>query len=186
MSDKGLRLKPPSPLPQGNVSKIAFKVFLNQVRAYLEQDCSNYMFLPEGCYATWHPKQEGRRLQALSNDDVENQKLIQQAGNGREPRIDLPAEQARLLLTRNSQLGKFITLIAILCHYTEQDDISNCSTSWSWIIQYLHNLFPHKIQYCSFLMLRELLASCSFVLLLANWTNSSNSDIVTPIGHLIA
>ena len=137
MSDKGLRLKPPSPLPQGPVSKIAFKVFLNQTRAYLEQDCNNYMFLPEGCYSTWHPKQEGRRIQALSNDDVENQKLIQQAGNGREPRIDLQAEQAMLLLTRNSQLGKFITLIAILCHYTEQDDISNCSTSWNWITQYL-------------------------------------------------
>ena len=136
MSDKGLRLKPPSPLPRGPVSKIAFKVFLNQLRAYVEQDCSNYMFLPEGCYATWHPKQEGRRIQELSEDDVENQKLIQQAA-AREPRIDLPAEQARLLLSRNSQVGKFITLIAILCHYTEQDDIDNCSTSWEWITQYL-------------------------------------------------
>ena len=94
------------------------------------------MFLPEGCYATWHPKQEGRRIQELSEDDVENQKLIQQAA-AREPRIDLPAEQARLLLSRNSQVGKFITLIAILCHYTEQDDIDNCSTSWEWITQYL-------------------------------------------------
>ena len=135
MSDKGLRLKPPSPLPQGPVSKIAFKVFLNQSRAYLEQDCNNFMFLPEGCYAEWQPKQGGRRLTALSNDDVENQKLIQQAGNGREPRIDLEGEQARLLLSRNSQLGKFIQLIAILCYYTEQDDITNCSTSWTWIVQ---------------------------------------------------
>ena len=72
MSEKGLRLKPPSPLPQGSVSKIAFKVFLNQMRAYLEQDCVNYMFLPEGCYSTWRPKQEGRRIIALSEDDVEN------------------------------------------------------------------------------------------------------------------
>ena len=79
MSDKGLRLKPPSPLPRGPVSKIAFKVFLNQLRAYLEQDCCNYMFLPEGCYATWHPKQEGRRILELSAQDVKNQKLIQQA-----------------------------------------------------------------------------------------------------------
>ena len=45
MSDKGLRLKPPSPLPRGPVSKIAFKVFLNQLRAYLEQDCSNKLRL---------------------------------------------------------------------------------------------------------------------------------------------
>ena len=128
MSEKGLRLKPPSPLPRGPVSKIAFKVFLNQLRAYLEQDCTNYMFLPEGCYATWHPKQEGRRIRELSADDVENQKLIEQAG-AREPRVDLQAEQTHLLLTRNSQAGKFITLIAILCNYTEQDDIDNCSTS---------------------------------------------------------
>ena len=49
MSDtKGFRLKPPSPLPQGPVSKVAFKVFLNQWKAYLEQDYNNYLFLPEG------------------------------------------------------------------------------------------------------------------------------------------
>ena len=57
----------------------------------------------------------------MAENDPENKKLIQQAAAGREPRIDLPAEQNRLLLTRNSQLSKFITLIAILCHYTEQD-----------------------------------------------------------------
>ena len=120
---KGLRLKPPNPLPQGPVSKVAFKVFLNQLRAYLEQDYTNYMFLPEGCYQSWQPRQEGRRIQTLSENDVDNQKLIQQAA-GREPRIDLQAEQATLLLSRNSQLSKFITLTAILCHYTEQDDIA--------------------------------------------------------------
>ena len=136
MSEKGLRLKPPSPLPKGPVSKIAFKVFLNQLRAYLEQDYVNYMFLPEGCYATWRSKQEGRRIDQLSAEDVDNQKLLQQA-RAREPTIDLNTEQARLLLTRNSQVGKFITLIAILCHYTEQDDIDTCSTSWQWIVNYL-------------------------------------------------
>ena len=88
MSDgKGLHLKQPNPLPQGSVSKVAFKVFLKQLRAYLEQDCSNYMFLPDGCYAAWRPRQEGRRIQTLSDDNVDNQKLIQQVG--REPRIDL-------------------------------------------------------------------------------------------------
>ena len=136
MSEKGLRLKPPSPLPKGPVSKIAFKVFLNQLRAYLEQDYVNYMFLPEGCYATWRSKQEGRRINQLSAEDVDNQKLLQQA-RAREPTIDLDAEQARLLRIRNSQVGKFITLIAILCHYTEQDDIDTCSTSWQWIVNYL-------------------------------------------------
>ena len=79
------------------------------------------MFLQGGSYEEWGLEQEGRRIQNLAANDPENQKLIQQAAAGREPRIDLPAEQNRLLLTRNSQLSKFITLIAILCHYTEQD-----------------------------------------------------------------
>ena len=134
---KGLRLKPPSPLPQGPISKVAFKVFINNMRAYLEQDQINYMFLPEGCYCEWRAKQDGRQLRNLSEEDPENLKLMQQARAGREPGIDLPAEQNRLLLTRNAQLSKFVTLIAILCYYTEQDDISQCSTSFEWIIRYL-------------------------------------------------
>ena len=133
---KGLRLKPPSPLPEGPVSKVAFKVFLNQLKAYLEQDYTNYLFLPGGCYEVWRPEIEGRRIAALADNDPENQKLIQAAA-GRDNGVDLPAEQARLLLTRNSQLSKFITLIAILCHYTEQDDVTQCSTSMEWITKYL-------------------------------------------------
>ena len=144
--NKGLRLKAPSPLPQGTVSKVAFKVFTNQLRAYLEQDHANCMFLPEGCYSQWRPKQEGRQLQALSDEDPENQKLIQQANAGRnEPRIDLNAEQARLLLTRNAQLTKFVTLIAILCYYTEQDDIMQCSTSYNNILAYLKIMHQHSV-----------------------------------------
>ena len=131
---KGLRLKPPSPLPQGPVTKVAFKVFSNQMRAYLEQDHVNYMFLPEGCYSEWGPKQEGRQITTLADEDPENRKLIQQNEAGR---IDLHAEQQSLLLTRNAQLTKFVTLIAILCYYTEQDDIMQCSTSYGWIIDYL-------------------------------------------------
>ena len=133
---KGLQLKPSSSLPQGPISKVAFKVFCNQLKAYLEQDFNNYFFLPEGCYAEWRPEQDGRRIQALAEDDPENQKLQQQA-NARNDRFDLEAEQRRLLVTRNSQLSKFVTLIAILCYYTEQDDITKCSTSFTWIEDYL-------------------------------------------------
>ena len=135
---KGLRLKPPASLPQGPVSKVAFKVFTNQMIAYLEQDHTNYMFLPEGCYSEWRSKQEGRQIQNLADTDPENMKLIRQADAGRDqPRVDLVAEQNKLLLTRNAQLSKFVTLIAILCYYTEQDDIMQCSTSFNWIIEYL-------------------------------------------------
>ena len=134
---KGLRLKPPTPLPQGPVSKVAFKVFVNQLTAYLEQDYTNYLFLPGGCYEEWGPQQEGRRIRNLANEDPENQKLVQRAAAGRDNEFDLVAEQNRLLLSRNSQLSKFITLIAILCHYTEQDDVTQCSTSMAWITNYL-------------------------------------------------
>ena len=92
---KGLRLKPPSPLPQGPVTKIAFKVFVNQTKAYLEQDPVNYLFLQEGCYLEWRPRQEGQRLTALHATDLENVKLTQQANAGREAgRIDLPSCRA--------------------------------------------------------------------------------------------
>ena len=74
---KGLRLKPPTPLPQGPVSKVAFKVFVNQLTAYLEQDFTNYLFLPGGCYEEWGSQQEGRRIRNLANEDPENQKLVQ-------------------------------------------------------------------------------------------------------------
>ena len=135
---KGLRLKPPSPLPQGPITKIAFKVFINQLKAYLEQDQTNYLFLQDGCYSVWRPRQEGQRLQALANEDPENEKLTRQAEAGRNAdEIDLAAEQRRLLVTRNSQLAKFVTLIAILCYYTEQDDVTECSTSFNWIVDYL-------------------------------------------------
>ena len=134
---KGLRLKPPSPLPQGPISKVAFKVFLNQLKAYLQQDYANYLFLDGGCYEEWGSEQEGRRLQALADEDPEYQKIVQQIEAGRQDGIDQAAEEQRLLTSRNAQLSKFITLIAIVCYYTEQDDIVQCSTSMARIVKYL-------------------------------------------------
>ena len=160
MSDsKGLRLKPPSPLPQGPISKVAFKVFHNQLEAYLEQDYTNYLFLPGGCYQQWGPEQEGRRLEALAAEDPEYQKLTQQAQAGRQDGIDLPAEERQLLISRNAQLSKFITLIAILCHYTEQDDIVQCSTSMAWIIQYLQQHYNLESRGEHFLDIAEVIYS---------------------------
>ena len=53
------------------------------------------------------------------------------------------AERNRLLNKRKAQLAKFITHIATLCHHTENDDITNHSTSLDWMFQYL------KRHYCS-------------------------------------
>ena len=105
MSDsKGLRLKPPSPLPQGPVSKVAFKVFLNQPRALLGTGLCQ-LYVPTG-WVLSNMESVDRGKEDTST--IDNQKLIQQAAS-REPKIDLPTEQAKLLLTRNSQLTKFIT-----------------------------------------------------------------------------
>ena len=46
-------------------------------------------------------------------------------------------ELVRLLALRNAQLAKFITRIATLCHHTENDDVTNSSTSLQWIFDYL-------------------------------------------------
>ena len=140
MSDsKGLKIRPPEKLPAEGITKISFKVFWNQLRAYLEQDQSNYLFLPDGCYSEWLPGQHNaKRIASLADDDRENKKLIQAAAQPqRDQRVDLEDAQESLLLKRNSQLSKFLTLIAVLCHYTEQDDIMQCATSMEWIQKYL-------------------------------------------------
>ena len=56
-------------------------------------------------------------------------------------------EIEKLLNIRNSQVAKFIQLIAVLCYYMEQDDIDQCSTSFQWITRYLekHCNTPHQM-----------------------------------------
>ena len=76
-------------------------------------------------------------MQALADEDPEYQKIVQQVEAGRQDGIDQAAEEQRLLTSRNAQLSKFITLIAIVCYYTEQDDIVQCSTSMARIVKYL-------------------------------------------------
>ena len=71
----------------------------------------NYMFLPKGCYSECWPKQKGRQIATLADDDPENRKLMQQGEAGR---IDLPAEQQILLFTSNAQLTRFVIFIAFL------------------------------------------------------------------------
>ena len=44
---------------------------------------------------------------------------------------------AVLLTTRNFQLAKFVTHIASHCHITENDDVTNLSTSLNWTFDYL-------------------------------------------------
>ena len=139
---RGLYLKPPEKLPSTGVTKVTFKVFTNQLQAYLEQDPVNYLFLPgpDGIYADWSSRQTGLRIVIVSESDIERQKLETQLAdeenvNFGQPEYDEKYQKLKLL--RNSQLGKFVQLISVLCYYTEQDDVDQCSTSYTWITKYL-------------------------------------------------
>ena len=157
-----LKLKAPEALPSAGISTIQFKALKNQLFAYLEQDTHNVLFLENGLYSTWKPKQDNpSRLTTLHRLDPELKKLntkLTKADTARQlatthandpnhrshfsPHLeyeqdDHDADSDELLVKRNSQLSKFISLIAVLCHYTKHDDISNRSTSIDWILAHL-------------------------------------------------
>jgi hypothetical protein len=89
-------------------------------------------------YATWSAKQHGgRRIAALVEEDTDYDKLLKEYTERKKEKQTYEADKLELTLLRNSQLTRFITLIAVLCYYTEQDDIDQSSTSMEWIIKYL-------------------------------------------------
>ena len=135
---RGLLLKPPEKLPSTGVSKIAFKVFCNQLVAYLQQDLNNYMFLEGGVYSKWAPLQQSeKRIKDLVIGDTDFDKLEAEKVAKRKEGEVYKKERKELLLLRNSQCARFVQLIAVLCYYSEQDDIDQCSTSLDWIVKYL-------------------------------------------------
>ena len=117
-----LPLKAPTPLPAaGEVSTVTFKVWKNTLLAHLEQDLALHNFMPGGDYANWQARENGPYILALRPEDKELQTL-QEKRNAHPPTLMVAQfnEKSRdLLRLRNSQLSKFITHIATLCHYTE-------------------------------------------------------------------
>ena len=65
------------------------------------------------------------------------------------------AELARILTVRNAQLAKFITHIATLCHHTENDDVTNHSTSLEWIFDYLKKHYGLMTKGANFMNLSD-------------------------------
>ena len=130
-----LPLKAPAPLPATGVDTVAFKVWKNQLVAHVQQDVNHHYFMPGGQYATWRAAEDGTRIQQLADRDPDklaiDNRRNELGNNGHSAEI-------RLLLTRrNAQLAKFVTHIATLCHHTENDDVTNHSTSLEWIFDYL-------------------------------------------------
>ena len=148
-------MKPPEKLPSTGVTKVTFKVFLNQLTAFLEQDPLNYVFLKGGRYSTWSAKQLGRRILALAGDDPEHLKLIKDNTEKKDD-AKFETECKKLLDIRESQCARFVQLIAVLCFYTEQDDIDQCSTSWGWIVMYLEKHYNLESRGAHFLDIASL------------------------------
>ena len=130
-----LPLKAPTPLPASGVDSVTFKVWKNTLIAHIQQDTNHHNFMPGGLYSEWSAAEYGTRIGNLDEDDPEklviDGKLDRLGANGHR------AELTRLLNNRNAQLSKFITHIATLCHHTENDDVTNNSTSLQWIFDYL-------------------------------------------------
>ena len=132
-----IKLHAPKDLPEDGLTAVAFQAWLNQTISFLEQEICNYEFI-SGDYSTWKAKQEtpdGRRIVTLSVTDPD--KTAIEAKQGAEADREKPAEREKLKKKRNSQLTKFLQLIANMCQPSEQSDITNCSTSLSWIWEYL-------------------------------------------------
>ena len=130
-----LPLKAPTPLPASGVDTVTFKVWRNTLIAHIQQDANHHFFMPDGLYDHWRAAEYGTRIQQLHDEDPEKITL-----DGKLERLGEDvhrAEITKLLGTRNAPLAKYITHIATLCHHTENDDVTNHSTSLQWIFDYL-------------------------------------------------
>ena len=142
-----LPLKAPNPLPANGVDVVAFKVWKNTLIAHIQQDTNHHHFMPDGVYSVWRAAESGRRIGALHDEDPD--RLILEGKNLGERALN--AELLKLLTLRNAQLSKFITHVATLCHYTENDDVTNCSTSLDWIFTYLKKHYGIETKGANFL-----------------------------------
>ncbi len=153
-----LKLKAPEVLPADGVTSVAFKAWKNALYSFLEQDTANYMFLSGGIYATWiaiADSDNRKRIQELHSRDPDRIKFRRKIGNDY-TEDDLEADLDELLLKRNSQVSKLIQLIAVCCHYSEHDDITNLSTSTEWIMNYLLQHYNLEKKGAHFLKVSEL------------------------------
>ena len=148
-----LPLKAPNPLPADGVTAVTFKVWKNTLVAHVSQDSNHHLFMPGGLYSQWRAAEYGSRIQNLDDDDQE--KLVI---DGKLERLGAAAHRAeltRLRVTRNAQLSKFVTHVATLCHHTENDDVTQHSTSLEWIFDYLKKHYGLETKGANFMNISE-------------------------------
>ena len=148
-----LPLKAPTPLPASGVNIVTFKVWKNTLIAHVQQDVNHHHFMPGGLYSEWTAAENGIRISALHEDDHDRQVI--EGKRARTSAEEYARSLANLLTSRNSQLSKFITHIACLCHHTENDDITNSSTSLEWIFDYLIKHYGLQTKGANFLNISE-------------------------------
>ena len=148
-----LPLKAPTPLPATGVDIVTFKVWKNTLTAHIQQDAHHHHFMPGGLYSTWIAADQGRRILAVHDQD--HDKLVLDGKRARQGDAEYAQGMANLLVSRNSQLAKFITHVATLCHHTENDDITTYSTSLNWIFDYLKKHYGLETKGANFMNISE-------------------------------
>ena len=147
-----LPLKAPTPLPASGVDIVTFKVWRNTLIAHVQQDANHHFFMPGGLYESWTAAEDGHRISAVKDEDPD--KVILDGKRERNEAV-YQADLTRLLGQRNAQLSKFITHIATLCHHTENDDVTNHSTSMEWIFEYLKKHYGLETRGANFMNISE-------------------------------
>ena len=148
-----LPLKAPTPLPASGVTTVTFKVWKNTLISHIQQDAHHHNFMPGGLYQEWRAAEFGNRIISLDEEDSDKRAIdgkLEQLG-----RDEHRAQLTRLLAIRNAQLAKFITHIATLCHHTENDDVTNHSTSLQWIFDYLLKHYGLETKGANFMNIAE-------------------------------
>ena len=148
-----LPLKAPTPLSSHGVDTTTFKVWKNTLLAHIQQDYNHHHFLPGGSYSTWQAAEYGTGIVSLHNEDPYNVALV--AKRDRMSAEDFNRDKNKLLTSRNAQLAKFVAHIANLCHHTENDDITNHSTSTDWIFNYLKKHYGLETKGANFMNLSD-------------------------------
>ena len=166
-----LKLSPPAILPATGVTSVTFKAWQRNLIAYLEQDSNTHLFMHEGLYSTWRPRVKNRtRIAQVHNDDPTRLEYMDRLLNATQARVDRPNDPrvdqynqaardrdlASLLNARNAQLGKFITLITVLCPYTLTNNLDQLSTSFQWMITYLEQYYRIQKSGAHFLSLSDI------------------------------
>lgn len=143
-----LKLKAPEQLPPHGLTLQQFKPWKNHLKNYLRQDVDNTPFFAGRHYAAWTAQETADdRIAALHAQDPdalalqERRDLANQQQHPNYTAAQLARDRAALLERRNTQLAKFISLITMLCHYTEQDQIDQRATSLEWIFGFIEQKY---------------------------------------------